>query len=230
MRSSTSSLLALMLLFLISLAGCGSQSAADSGEDEGRGSPILSATETTESRSHPSPSEATQTATLTNTEEAFRIQAEMYAESVGVSVEEAMRRLELQAEVGQLRAELMTNERDVMSEVRIVHEPDFGVIVYVVPGGEERVRAYVADGPLSEITTIETVPYTEDQLLADLDAADALLQPLGIPYAASISEKDVQIYVADREEVLARLGQKASQIPRSVQIIEVSQLPENASG
>ena len=161
-------------------------------------------------------------------EEAFRIQAEMYAESVGVSVEEAMRRLELQHEVGLLRAELMTHEQDVMSEVRIMHEPDFHVIVYVVSGGESQVSSYFASGPLSEITTIEIVPYTHDQLRKDLDTAESLIDPLGILYAASISEKDVSIYVVNVDDLQQELNSQGTPLPESVQLVEMQEEPQNA--
>ena len=43
----------------------------------------------------------------------------------GVDVEEAICRLSLQDEIGELGAELAANERDTFAGLRIQHQPDF---------------------------------------------------------------------------------------------------------
>jgi len=164
------------------------------------------------------------------TEDAHQIHAEAYAEDRGVDIDEAKRRLELQAAVMDLSAQLMTHERDVMANIRIEHEPNFHVIIFVIPGGKERVIPYLKDGPLADITTFEMVEYTQDQLVADLERANELLRPLEVLYSAVVTEREVQIFVEDAEALQKRLNEEKIELPATVKVHEVEILGPETDG
>lgn len=154
------------------------------------------------------------------TEDAHRIHAEAYAEDRGIDIEEASRRLALQARVMELSSDLMTHEPDFVAGVRIEHVPDLHVIVFVLPGGQERVRPYVEDGPLRDLVTFEVVERTKEQLRADLEHADELLLPYNVQYGAAITEREVQIFVLDAESLEQRLRADGVVLPASVRIVD----------
>ena len=95
--------------------------------------------------------------------------ARAYAAEYGVSGEEALRRLELQEDVGDLRAALEANEADTFGDLEILHEPEFRVVAYFTREGEQTIRRYVEGTPLEAIVETQQVGAT----LAELEAAQA---------------------------------------------------------
>lgn len=161
------------------------------------------------------------------TEDAFNMQAEMYAESVGIGVEEAKRRLELQGQVMELSKQLRERENDVFTDIAIFQHPDFHVVVYVVPGGEERIRPYFADGPLRDLVRFEMVEYSAEQLETDYLRGEEMLRSLGINSAGSISEYYSTLYVLDLDDVQRRLSEAGLVLPHTVRLVEVEFFPSD---
>jgi hypothetical protein len=95
--------------------------------------------------------------------------ASAYAADYGVSGEEALRRLELQEDAGELGAALEANEADTFGDLEILHEPDFRVVAYFTRDGEQTIRRYVRGTPLEGIVETQQVGAT----LAELEAAQA---------------------------------------------------------
>jgi hypothetical protein len=95
--------------------------------------------------------------------------ARAYAAEYGVSAQEALRRLELQVDVGDLRATLEANEAATFGDLEILHEPDFRVVAYFTRDGEQTVQRYVGGTPLEGIVETRQVGAT----LAELEAAQA---------------------------------------------------------
>lgn len=86
-----------------------------------------------------------------------REEAAWYAAEMGVSVEEAARRLELQAAAGELDALLAAEEAATFAGLTIEHQPSFHVVVrFTDPAAAKRLAARVAAGPLRGL--VETRP------------------------------------------------------------------------
>jgi streptogrisin C len=95
--------------------------------------------------------------------------ARAYAAEYGVSGEEAIRRLELQEDAGELGAVLEAKEADTFGDLEILHEPDFRVVAYFTRDGEQTIQRYVGGTPLEGIVETQQVGAT----LAELEAAQA---------------------------------------------------------
>ena len=66
-----------------------------------------------------------------------------YAADMGVDLPEAVRRLQAQATIGELGAELEANEQPTFGGLWIQHKPEYKVVVAFTRDGEETVRPYI---------------------------------------------------------------------------------------
>lgn len=164
------------------------------------------------------------------TADAFRIQAEKYAADVGVSVEEAMCRLELQGLVSELSTELHAHASDVLGGLRIEHKPDFRVIVSVIPGGEARVQALIDNSPLSNLATIETVELTETELENEQLRLNDQLNQLGIRFSSGIFGQEIRIFVDDADEFMQRAWEAGIRLPEFVVVDDTTGVGEFFGG
>ena len=87
--------------------------------------------------------------------DALRRDARMYADEWGIELNEAVRRLKLQSEIGKFGATLRENEADKYAGSWIKHgsgNGDFGFVIRLTQGGMEvidKYDQYVANGPLA---------------------------------------------------------------------------------
>ncbi|MDD5095403.1 MAG: META domain-containing protein [Dehalococcoidia bacterium] len=81
--------------------------------------------------------------------------AEGYAQALGISVEEAMRRLQLQEVIGELQAKLRANEPETFVELRVEDEPKYWVVVVFTENGEETIKPYIENTELEGIVEVE---------------------------------------------------------------------------
>lgn len=97
--------------------------------------------------------------------EAHLQDAASYADQTGVGLDEAVRLLRLQREVGDLDAALSQEERNTFAGLWIEHEPEYRVIVrFTDPSGEERLRARVAGTALAELVEMRPAAVSLAQL------------------------------------------------------------------
>lgn len=64
-----------------------------------------------------------------SSEEALRRDVQQYAEEMGVSLDEAMRRFQYMDDIGELNATLNAHEQDTFAGLWVEHQPEFRVIV-----------------------------------------------------------------------------------------------------
>ena len=86
--------------------------------------------------------------------------AQHYAEQYDVELSEAVDRLMLQGEIGELGAEIESREADTLAGFWIQHEPEYRVVVAFTKDGESTIAKYVKDGPLQELIEVRTAEAT----------------------------------------------------------------------
>jgi hypothetical protein len=111
-------------------------------------------------------------------------EAEMYANDIGVSIEEAKRRLGLQGQAGEVAARLQAVHTDRLSGVWLEHSGEFRVVAWYTgsDAGLEDARAIAADAPLPvEIRTGASYTRTELETARDklMPRAQALFHSVG---------------------------------------------------
>ena len=154
--------------------------------------------------------------------------AQHYAKDFGVDVEEAICRLSLQDEIGELGAELAANERDTFAGLRIQHQPDFRVIVEFTSGGEETMARYLKNSRLANIVEIRNADVSLENLKATQREAMRIAEATGMRVESStmVQENRVELYVTDSKRFWAALRDRHLRLPHNVSVIEVEHLSE----
>lgn len=166
---------------------------------------------------------------LTSDEEALAQDARAYASDYAVSVDEALRRLRLQEDIGRLQASLEAQEGTTYGGLELLHDPQFEVVGYFTRDGAQTIQPYVQGTQLEDIVQTTQVAAT----LAELEAAQAqaisAAEADGVPVESDINvtTNRVEIYVT--EENRARLDgvmRSASSMPAYVETVTVNALSE----
>lgn len=105
--------------------------------------------------------------------------AQAYTAALGVSLEEASRRLQLQNSIGELGAALQANETDTFAGLWLEHEPAYKVVAAFVGDGEEVIRPYLTNPSLADIIEIRPAQYTLAELQAAQQDVFSLVEQLG---------------------------------------------------
>lgn len=156
------------------------------------------------------------------------LDAEAYAEVHGTSVEEAVRRLSVQDDLGDLQERLATEETAIFGGLWIEHEPEYRVVVAFTRHGARTLRRYVKGTPLDGVAEAREVVVT----LAELEAAQASLIALleeigsGANTGIDIMRNCVSLYVAEQAAFEAQLAGAGRALPEVVCIEEVGPYPE----
>ncbi len=173
--------------------------------------------------------EETTTARL-DADDALVQDAKTYAKDQGVSLEEAVRRLELQDPAGDLGADLEANEWDTFAGLWIQHEPEHRVVVAFTRDGEETVRPYVEGGSLEDVVEVREASATLTQLQEAQERAHDLVRSLGIRADSGIDveRNRAELYVTNRAQLESALQQANARLPEHVAVVEVEGLAEPA--
>lgn len=139
------------------------------------------------------------TISIAQENEALMKDAYAYATTMGVDLDEAVRRLHLQGEIGNLNATLVANEGDTFAGLWIQHQPAYRVIVQFTRDGEVTIRSYIAHGPLASVVEIHAARVTVNELESARAQAAQIAGTLNIPASSGINvlENRAELYVLD---------------------------------
>jgi hypothetical protein len=161
--------------------------------------------------------------TLPVTSEGVTSDAVAYAEDMGISLDEAVRRLALQPAAGELQAALIERESGVFGGLWIEHEPKFRVVVAVTRDERRVSRRYVAGSVLENVVVMQRVEATLGELEALQHEVMGQLAELGSHPDSGIhvQQNCVELYVADLEVFEARLLGAEVTLPEHVCVTQV---------
>jgi hypothetical protein len=156
-------------------------------------------------------------------EETLRRDAQQYASDVGVDVEEALRRMQYQDEIGSLNAALLANERDTFAGLWVEHQPDFRVIVQFTNGGERTIRPYIKGKAWAGLVEVRQARLT----LAELEAVHAETRQAfaGLDFEVSsgldVQGNRIEVWVTDPAWFERELQAANIQLPDYVDLVKV---------
>jgi hypothetical protein len=158
-----------------------------------------------------------------NTEEALVRDAQQYAVEMGVTLDEAMRRLQYQDDIGGLRASLAANERDTFAGLWVQHQPDFRVIVQFTRDGKKTIRPYIKNKPWADLVEVRKASATLVELESALHETIRALDRLGFDVSCGLNEMEnrVEVWVTDRAWFEAALRESNIQLPKHVELIVI---------
>ncbi|MFN8439609.1 MAG: hypothetical protein U0175_02510 [Caldilineaceae bacterium] len=135
-----------------------------------------------------------------------------YANDMGISYEEAKRRLELQNEFSLLEQKVIEGEPSYAGSWTM-HQPEFGlVIAFAAPDGKTILQKYLEGIAWAELVHVQQSPYTVAELQAIAQTVLQAARETGIPFGGGSNPKTskVTIYTPQPEEMRQRLESNLS--------------------
>ncbi len=154
--------------------------------------------------------------------DALRKDAAQYAKEVGVPLDEALRRLKLQDEIGKFDAKLTNGEPATFGGLWIQHEPDFRVIVNMTSNAG-KVADYARSTSFASIVEVRKVAKSLKQLEAEQLEADRTAQAAGIKSESetNVFENKVVMLVKNQQMFKSAVAtSRALTLPEGVELVE----------
>lgn len=159
--------------------------------------------------------------------EALLQDAASYAEAQRVDLDEAVRRLQLQQEIGELNAYLTKEMPETFAGLWIEHQPELRVVVrFTEEYGEKSLEETVAGKTLARLIDIRGAEYS----LAELEGAQATAHHLGkslevlFDSEINVFENRVDLLVVEADKLRSRLSAAKMALPDGIEIVPVESL------
>ena len=164
--------------------------------------------------------------------DALRQDAQSYAAQWGIGLDEAIRRLQLQREIGKFGAALEENEAGTYAGHWIKHgsgSDDFGMVVRFTRDGARTIQHYgrhVQNGPLAGMVELRGADLTLAELRQAQSEAIETISGQDIPAESDIDVKTgkVKVYVAERGRLDNAIQNGSVSLPENTDLITVSAL------
>jgi len=159
-----------------------------------------------------------------------RIQdATSYAKDFGVPLDEALRRLDLQLEIGALDAELRRDESAAYAGLWIQHEPTYGVVVrFTDAEADQRLRSRLAGSRLAPLVELRRAQRSLAELAEQHTTARQQAREVGVAVDSQLNvfENRVEIFTTDTAALDGMLGDALLELPPDVVVLSVPRLAE----
>jgi hypothetical protein len=154
-----------------------------------------------------------------------------YAKTFNVELEEAVKRLTLQAEIDTLNYSLTTFEPEAFGGLYIQHTPKFQVVVLLTDTDRDILSPYLSDSPLAELIEARTASLSLVALRNEQETAMKLVREVNIPVdsALLVDKGVVELYVVQRKAFDKALEKSSIRLPAHVEVVTVEQLAEPAT-
>jgi hypothetical protein len=155
--------------------------------------------------------------------DALLLDAKNYAIDYGVSLDEALRRLQLQEAIGELNAELYKSEQATFAGLWVEHTPQFRVVVQFTEDSEDKVGPRIVNGPLADIVEVRRANTSLSNLEAEQTTAWLTVRDLGVPldHDINVFQNRVELYVTDPVQLNDALKKAQIRLPEHVVVIKV---------
>ncbi|MBN1934208.1 MAG: hypothetical protein JW934_06070 [Anaerolineae bacterium] len=132
--------------------------------------------------------------------EAMRQDAQEYARLFGVDIDEALRRLQYQDEIGELYAALEANEAETFAGLWLEHEPVYKIVVRFTRDGQATIRPYLEGKAFAHLVEVREGQFTQAELEAILNQTLRELDKLDFDVTCllDVQRNRVEIWVSDQ--------------------------------
>ena len=107
------------------------------------------------------------------------IGAELYAQHIGVTVEESLSRLEIKDALRGLGTKLKNNEPETFAGLYIQHTPEYRFVALFTHNGEETIKPYIPEG-MDEYVEVRTAEFSYAALQDARHEVQSVFESLGI--------------------------------------------------
>lgn len=158
-------------------------------------------------------------------EDALLFDASIYAKQNGITVDEAIRRFQLQDYAGVLDAELSSKESNTFAGLWIEHTPKFQIVVQFTRDAAETIKPYLREG-IANVIEVRTAKASLIDLQSTQSSVLSALRSSGIlaDTEIDVQENRIKVYTADRIRFDNALRDGRLTLPDNVDIITVETL------
>lgn len=136
-----------------------------------------------------------------------------YATLFKVSVAEGARRLELQAEIGALDAQLTAAEPATYAGLWQQNTPTFGLVARFTQDGPATLKKYVDGTDLASIATAAPAAYSLERLASDFEAVRKVAHSTGYDASINVFQNRIDLLASETAD---QAGLARAQLPPSV--------------
>jgi len=132
---------------------------------------------------------------------------ESYAKLIGISLEEAGRRLKLQIEMDSLERKVLEGEPSYAGSWTM-HEPEFGlVIAFAAEDGAEKLKPYLEGIEWANLVKVQQSPYTDEELVQILEKVTSAARDTGVPFEIGANPRTAKadIYTPEPDKLRTEL-------------------------
>ncbi len=149
--------------------------------------------------------------------------AQYFAEDVGISLEEAARRLSYQETIGSIQPQLSADLVDTFGGLWVEHKPAYRIVIALTDGDKSTVEQYFQEFEWATFVEVISVDHTLAQLSADQAAVNSAAQEINVPItsAVDVMKNRVEVTIGNPalfEEDLAKAG---FELPETVELVAV---------
>ncbi len=158
--------------------------------------------------------------------------AQSYADDYGVSVEEAQKRLGLQAEAGELGASLTSGEGATFGGLWVEHTPQYAVKVAFTENGDSTLNGYQVSSALAGVIDVVAVDTSLERLIAVQDGSASAVAGTGVAaeYGVIVQDNAVDVFTLDKAALKRALELKGVVLHTKARVKEVSALSDPVHG
>jgi antitoxin component of RelBE/YafQ-DinJ toxin-antitoxin module len=181
---------------------------------------------------YPSFAQTTEGANLAEqVDDALMMDAKAYASVMGVDTDEAIRRLQLQGDIGELNRELTEEEGETFAGLWIQHQPEYRVIVMFTRDSETILQSYVRDRALAGLVEAHTTHTTLKELETARSQAVQTVSNLGIRVSSAINipNNRAELYVLDPAQLTESLRKTNTRLPDNVDVVKFTELSRDVA-
>jgi hypothetical protein len=160
-------------------------------------------------------------------DEAASADAQQYAVSQGISLQEAEYRLALEEPIAKLRLSMEAAEESSFGGLYIDHRPAYRIVVQYV-GTPTLLEPYIAASHLESLITLEQVEFTQAQLEQDITQIGAALGDGAYALEVDLRRNRVDVEALSKDSVLSLAKDRGVKLPATAEILSVPDLPSPA--
>ena len=153
----------------------------------------------------------------------------IYAQNMGIGLEEAERQFHLQDAAGELQIKLRENEADTFAAIWIEHTPEFKIVVLFTENAQQKIKPYLTE-ELTGVVEARDVKTSLAMLEDSQEKVISSLLNLGIQARSEtdVYENRITIFVneTDKSQLDAALQNKQITLPNNVDVVTVWKLEQ----
>ena len=157
------------------------------------------------------------------------------AEAEGLSLEEAVRRLEFQATIGDIQPALMADLPEAYAGLWIENQPQYRIVIALTEGDDTTLQPYISRKAWADYVEVRPATYTLAELMTAQQQASQIAGQLNqaVTTAVDVKGNRVELIVGNPELFQADLTAAGLDMPDAVAIVPIAAgepLPDTNQG